>query len=191
MRVVIQKVKEASVRVGEDTISEISEGLLCLVGIRDTDNKEDIAYATRKVLNGRLFPNEEKERPWDLSVKEKELEVLCVSQFTLFCNFKGNKPDYHLAMPPREAQEVYENFLTSLRSTYREDKIKDGRFGAMMNVSLVNDGPVTVIVDTKQRTTMTRSLIMTRKPGVRQNTRRIRYQNFKRFTLKCCSLGFL
>jgi D-tyrosyl-tRNA(Tyr) deacylase len=140
------------VEVDGKVVSAIGPGLLCLIGLGQGDTAEDQDYLIRKVLNGRLWPNEEKgNKPWDLSVSQKGYELLLVSQFTLFCKFKGNKPDFHLAMPPAEARETYQAFVEKVKATYQPDKVKDGVFGAMMQVSLVNDGPVTVTLDTKDK----------------------------------------
>mmetsp|Transcript_19605 Transcript_19605/g.41338 ORF Transcript_19605/g.41338 Transcript_19605/m.41338 type:complete len:118 (-) Transcript_19605:1637-1990(-) len=86
-------------------------------------------------------------QPWDLSVTAKGYEVLLVSQFTLYGKFKGNSLTYHQAMPPTEAKRAYEEFCQLIKSRYEEEKVFDGEFGAMMKVSLVNDGPVTITVD--------------------------------------------
>uniref|UniRef100_A0A1I7ZKK1 D-aminoacyl-tRNA deacylase n=1 Tax=Steinernema glaseri TaxID=37863 RepID=A0A1I7ZKK1_9BILA len=99
----------------------------------------------------RLFPNEDSDKRWDKSVKDLGLEILCVSQFTLHATLKGNKPDFHRAMAPSEAPDFYANFLAQLRKSYKPELIKDGRFGEMMNVSIVNDGPVTMMIDSKNR----------------------------------------
>jgi D-tyrosyl-tRNA(Tyr) deacylase len=146
MKIVIQRVLEASVEVGGKVISKINKGLLVLVGIHKDDKKEDADFICRKVLNTRVFDNDE-EKPWTKSVVDKNYEILFVSQFTLYGVLKGNKPDYHNAMPPTQAKEFYSNFLGEVRKTYKADKIFDGEFGAMMKVNLVNDGPVTLVIE--------------------------------------------
>ncbi|KAG7309176.1 D-tyrosyl-tRNA(Tyr) deacylase [Plutella xylostella] len=103
-------------------------------------------YIVRKILNTKLFENNEGKR-WAHSVVDKELEILCVSQFTLYHTLKGNKPDFHHAMPGEKSKEFYEDFLQMLRKSYKADKIKDGVFGAYMQVSIQNDGPVTIQVE--------------------------------------------
>ncbi|XP_014385598.1 PREDICTED: D-tyrosyl-tRNA(Tyr) deacylase 1 [Myotis brandtii] len=97
----------------------------------------------RKILNLRVF-EDESGKNWSKSVMDKQYEVLCVSQFTLQCVLKGNKPDFHLAMPTEQAESFYNSFLEQLRKTYRPELIKDGKFGAYMQVHIQNDGPVTI-----------------------------------------------
>ncbi|KAA6418011.1 MAG: D-tyrosyl-tRNA(Tyr) deacylase-like [Trebouxia sp. A1-2] len=140
MRAVIQ-------RVEGDEVARIGAGLLCLIGIRAEDGTKDADFM--KILNARLFTNKSAGRSWDHSVMQQEQEVLCVSQFTLFNIMKGNKPDFHLAMQPEQAREFYQTFVDSLRQQYSAQKVHDGWFGAMMDVSLVNDGPVTIILDSE------------------------------------------
>ncbi|DBA67005.1 hypothetical protein WJX79_005564 [Trebouxia sp. C0005] len=149
MRAVIQRVKSASVTVEGDEVARIGAGLLCLIGIRAEDGTKDADFICRKILNARLFTNKSAGRSWDHSVMQQEQEVLCVSQFTLFNIMKGNKPDFHLAMQPEQAREFYQTFVDSLRQQYSAQKVHDGWFGAMMDVSLVNDGPVTIILDSE------------------------------------------
>ncbi|XP_064935868.1 uncharacterized protein LOC135584432 isoform X1 [Musa acuminata AAA Group] len=101
----------------------------------------------RKVLNMRLFSNSKTGKAWDLSVKQSNFGVLLVSQFTLYGILKGNKPDFHVAMPPQKAKTFYESLVEKFRKSYTSDAVKDGVFGAMMKVNLVNDGPVTMQLD--------------------------------------------
>mmetsp|Transcript_6172 Transcript_6172/g.17244 ORF Transcript_6172/g.17244 Transcript_6172/m.17244 type:complete len:110 (-) Transcript_6172:1298-1627(-) len=103
----------------------------------------------RKILGVRLFSDPESGKAWDKSVVDMGYEVLCVSQFTLLGRLKGNKPDYSRAMPPQEARSFYDGFLSRLRSSYAANRIHDGIFGAMMNVALENDGPVTWTLESK------------------------------------------
>ncbi|KAJ8545467.1 hypothetical protein K7X08_018050 [Anisodus acutangulus] len=103
-----------------------------------------------KVLNMRLFPNEETGKTWDLSVVQKNYEVLLVSQFTLHGILKGNKPDFHVAMPPEKVKPFYASLVEKFQKAYKQDAVKDGVFGAMMKVDLVNDGPVTMHLDSAQ-----------------------------------------
>ncbi|TKR77814.1 hypothetical protein L596_018722 [Steinernema carpocapsae] len=151
MRAVIQRVLNASVVVGEETVSSIGGGLCVLVGIECGDSKDDVEYLVRKLVGIRLFSNEENGKRWDKSAKDLGLEILCVSQFTLHATLKGNKPDFRRAMGPEEAPGVYADFLAQLKKAHKEDLIKDGRFGEMMAVNLVNDGPVTITLDSKNR----------------------------------------
>lgn len=144
MKVVVQRVTLASVSVDGQVISRINKGLCVLVGIHRHDTPVQRENIVRKVLNLRVFDDEATGKRWNKSVKDLNLEVLCVSQFTLYCTMKGNKPDYHLAMAGDPAKEFYSQFLADLRKGHHEDKIKDGSFGAYMQVDIRNDGPVTI-----------------------------------------------
>ncbi|XP_027105447.1 uncharacterized protein [Coffea arabica] len=150
MRAVVQRVASASVEVEGRIVSAIGPGLLVLVGLHESDADSDAEYICRKVLNMRLFPNEKTGKTWDQNVMQKNLEVLLVSQFTLYGILKGNKPDFHVAMPPEKARPFYESVVEKFRKAYTPDVIKDGIFGAMMKVNLVNDGPVTMQLDSVQ-----------------------------------------
>ncbi|CAI5678976.1 unnamed protein product [Oreochromis niloticus] len=143
MKAIIQRVTKASVTVGEEQISSIGRGLCVLLGISVEDTQRDAEYMVRKILNLRLFEDEHG-RAWSKSVMERDFEVLCVSQFTLQCILKGNKPDFHSAMPAELAQPFYDSILENMRSTYKAELIKDGKFGARMQVHIQNDGPVTI-----------------------------------------------
>ncbi|XP_036426346.1 D-aminoacyl-tRNA deacylase 1 [Colossoma macropomum] len=143
MKAIIQRVTKASVTVGEEQISSIGRGLCVLLGISAEDTQRDAEYMVRKILNLRVF-EDENGRAWSRSVMDKELEVLCVSQFTLQCILKGNKPDFHSAMPAELAQPFYNNILEQMKSAYKPELIKDGQFGAYMQVQIQNDGPVTI-----------------------------------------------
>ncbi|CAN6689724.1 unnamed protein product [Malus baccata var. baccata] len=149
MRAVVQRVASASVEVEGRIVSEIGPGLLVLVGLHDSDSTSDADYICRKVLNMRLFPNESTGRGWDQNVMQRNYEVLLVSQFTLYGILKGNKPDFHVAMPPQKAKPFYASVVESFRKSYKPDAVKDGVFGAMMKVNLVNDGPVTMQIDSQ------------------------------------------
>nr|XP_054751490.1 D-aminoacyl-tRNA deacylase-like [Lytechinus pictus] len=146
MRTIIQRVTKASVTVGDELISSIGRGLCILVGISKDDTPKEREYIVRKILNLRLFDDENDKR-WAKSVRDKQLEILCVSQFTLYSILKGNKPDFHQAMPGDQSQIYYNEFLDMLREDYHPDKIKDGQFGAHMQVHIQNDGPVTIQLD--------------------------------------------
>ncbi|CAL9133023.1 unnamed protein product [Musa textilis] len=147
MRAVVQRVLSASVEVEGRVVSEIGPGLLVLVGVHESDTDADADYICRKVLNMRLFSNSKTGKAWDLSVKQSNFGVLLVSQFTLYGILKGNKPDFHVAMPPQKAKPFYESLVEKFRKSYTSDAVKDGVFGAMMKVNLVNDGPVTMQLD--------------------------------------------
>ncbi|XP_062161744.1 uncharacterized protein LOC133868763 [Alnus glutinosa] len=147
MRAVVQRVASASVEVDGRIVSEIGPGLLVLVGVHESDSDSDADYICRKVLNMRLFPNENTGKGWDQNVMQRKYEVLLVSQFTLYGFLKGNKPDFHVAMPPQMAKPFYASLVERFRKSYDPGAIKDGVFGAMMKVNLVNDGPVTMQLD--------------------------------------------
>jgi D-aminoacyl-tRNA deacylase len=147
MKLVVQRVKSASVTVDGAVTSSISGGLVALVGLHEHDTEEDLKYCSRRLLNCKLWANDNNKQ-WRHSVKQRELEVLSVSQFTLYGKLtKKDQPDYKAAMKNAAAQEMYATFLDMLKNGYEEQKIKDGRFGEMMDVALVNDGPVTIIIE--------------------------------------------
>ena len=149
MRAVIQRVSRASVTIGEKIKSEIQYGLVVLLGIEETDNDTDIEWLCTKIVNLRIF-NDSKE-VMNLSVLETGGELLVISQFTLHARTKkGNRPSYIRAAHPDLAIPLYEKFVTRL-SELSGKKVYTGEFGAMMQVELVNDGPVTIIIDTKER----------------------------------------
>ncbi|XP_033872783.3 D-aminoacyl-tRNA deacylase 1-like isoform X3 [Acipenser ruthenus] len=131
MKAIIQRVAKASVTVGEEQISSIGKGICVLLGISVEDTRKDTEYMVRKILNLRLF-DDENGKHWCKSVMDKQYEVLCVSQFTLQCILKGNKPDYHTAMAAEQSEPFYNDFLEHMRKTYKPEVIKDGTFGAYM-----------------------------------------------------------
>ncbi|XP_043843967.1 D-aminoacyl-tRNA deacylase 1 [Dromiciops gliroides] len=143
MKAIIQRVARASVTVGEEQISSIGRGICVLLGISMEDTQKELEHMVRKILNLRVF-EDESGKHWSKSVMDKQFEVLCVSQFTLQCILKGNKPDFHMAMPTEQAETFYNNFLEQLRKAYKPELIKDGKFGAYMQVHIQNDGPVTI-----------------------------------------------
>uniref|UniRef100_A0A8R1XWE5 D-aminoacyl-tRNA deacylase n=1 Tax=Onchocerca volvulus TaxID=6282 RepID=A0A8R1XWE5_ONCVO len=151
MRAVIQRVTKAGVFIDGQLESSIERGICVLLAIGVDDTSDDIEYMVRKLLGVRMFPNVETGKRWDKSVKDLGLEILCVSQFTLYSFLKGNKLDFHRSMTPTESQQFYQNFMSELRKAYAPERIKDGRFGAMMNVQIENDGPVTLILDSKNK----------------------------------------
>ncbi|KAH8556567.1 D-tyrosyl-tRNA deacylase [Umbelopsis sp. PMI_123] len=149
MRAVLQRVARASVIVDEQVVSSIGKGICVLVGISVDDNESDIDYMVRKLLTLRVF--DEGGAMWKKSVQDMDLELLCVSQFTLFAKTtKGSKPDFHSSMKTAEANEMYKKFLDKLGVAYKPEKIKDGVFGAMMMVDILNDGPVTIELDSRK-----------------------------------------
>jgi D-tyrosyl-tRNA(Tyr) deacylase len=147
MRVVIQRVSEASVSIEGKLFSSIGKGLLVLVGVEENDSQEDAAELAGKISQLRIF--DDSDSVMNLSVKDIGGEILAVSQFTLHANTKkGNRPSYIRAARPEKAIPLYEYFVSCL-STETGKNIYTGKFGAMMKVSLINDGPVTIIIDTK------------------------------------------
>lgn len=149
MRVVVQKVKEASVIVGGRVISAIESGLLILVGIENDDTEEDMDYLVRKITQLRIF--NDSNGVMNLSVQEVEANIIVVSQFTLHASTKkGNRPSYIRAARPEFAVPMYEKFIQALEQILGKP-IGTGQFGAMMDVALINDGPVTIIIDSKQK----------------------------------------
>ena len=149
MRVVIQKVTQASVSIENQIVGSIDKGLLVLVGIEDGDTNEDIAWLSSKIVNLRVFDDEN--GVMNLSVKEVEGEVLIVSQFTLHASTKkGNRPSYIKVARPEVAIPIYEAFIKQVE-TLLGKRVPTGQFGAMMQVSLCNDGPVTILIDTKNK----------------------------------------
>lgn len=149
MRTLIQRVKEASVTVDGKLISEIGNGLLLLLGIENDDNQDDIDWLTRKITNLRIF--DDGEGNMNLSVLDISGEILLVSQFTLHASTKkGNRPSFIKAAKPEIAIPIYKNFIKKMALEIGKE-ISIGTFGAMMDVKLINDGPVTIIIDSKNR----------------------------------------
>ena len=149
MRVLIQRVKRASVTVDGELISQIAQGLLVLVGICDEDDHEDIEWLTKKISNIRLFDDEN--GVMNLSLMDIDGELLAVSQFTLMASTKkGNRPSYIKAAKPDISIPLYESFCNEMEIALNKP-IKRGVFGADMKVDLLNDGPVTIFIDSKNR----------------------------------------
>ena len=149
MRIVIQRVSEASVTISKEKVAEIDNGLLILIGIEDSDTNEDINWLVGKISNLRIFPDENE--VMNLSVKDVNGEIIVVSQFTLHASTKkGNRPSYIKAAKSDLAIPMYEKFVSQLENELGK-KIQTGQFGADMKVALVNDGPVTIIIDSKNK----------------------------------------
>ena len=147
MRVVIQRVSEASVKISDEVKSSIGKGLLILLGIEEADNDEDIKWLCGKISRLRIFADEND--VMNLSVMESQGEILLISQFTLHASTKkGNRPSYIKAAKPEIAIPLYEKFILQLEKDTGK-KIFTGEFGGDMKVALVNDGPVTIIIDSK------------------------------------------
>lgn len=149
MRVVIQRVAHAKVCIDGEVHSQIGNGLLVLLGIQPTDGQDDIDYLVQKITHLRIF--DDAAGVMNLSVRDVAGEVLVVSQFTLMASTrKGNRPSYIHAAPPAVAEPIYEAFVEQL-STAMEKRVQTGRFGADMQVSLLNAGPVTICIDSRHR----------------------------------------
>jgi D-tyrosyl-tRNA(Tyr) deacylase len=149
MRVVIQRVLEASVVVEEQVVGAIGNGLLVLLGIEDADTAEDITWLSNKITGLRLF--DDAEGVMNLSVKDVEGDILLISQFTLLASTKkGNRPSYIKASKPPVAVPLYEQMIATLRNDLGKS-IQTGIFGADMKVSLINNGPVTITIDSKNK----------------------------------------
>ncbi|MCH9661860.1 MAG: D-tyrosyl-tRNA(Tyr) deacylase [Bacteroidetes bacterium] len=149
MRAVIQRVKEASVTVSGSVISEIGQGYLILLGVETEDTQEDIDWLAGKISKLRVFGDEN--GAMNKSILDVNGEVIVVSQFTLHASTKkGNRPSFIKAARPEIAIPLYEGFVLELEKQL-DTKVQTGKFGAMMDVALINDGPVTITIDTKNR----------------------------------------
>lgn len=149
MKAVIQRVSHSSVAIDSKIVAEIQKGLLILIGIEDSDSQEDIVWLTSKIANLRIFADDND--VMNLSLKDIDGDVIVVSQFTLHAlTKKGNRPSYIKAAKPEIAIPIYENFITQMELEIGK-KVQTGQFGADMKVALVNDGPVTIIIDTKNK----------------------------------------
>ena len=147
MKIIIQRVKQAQVSIEGQIHGQIQQGLLLLVGVGPEDQQEDLEYAVRKLVNMRIFSDDQGKM--NLSVKDIRGEILSISQFTLFADTKkGNRPAFTGAAKPDMAESFYQDFNHELA---KEVPVETGIFGADMQVELVNDGPVTIILDTKNR----------------------------------------
>ncbi|KRB53853.1 D-aminoacyl-tRNA deacylase [Flavobacterium sp. Root186] len=149
MKVVVQRVSEASVTVDNQITADIKKGLLVLVGIEDADTQEDIDWLAGKIIKMRIFGDEND--VMNCSVQDVDGEIIVVSQFTLHASTKkGNRPSYIKASKPEFAIPMYENFVKALEKEFGK-KVQTGIFGADMKVSLLNDGPVTILIDSKNK----------------------------------------
>jgi len=149
MKVVIQRVSQASVTVDKKITAEIQKGLLVLVGIEDADTQEDIDWLSGKIVKMRIFGDEND--VMNCSVQDIDGDIIVVSQFTLHASTKkGNRPSYIKAAKPDFAIPMYENFVKSVEKEFGK-KVQTGIFGADMKVNLLNDGPVTIVMDSKNR----------------------------------------
>ena len=146
MRAVLQKVSKADVTIGDEITGTVKTGIVVLLGIGKQDYESDADYLVRKIVNLRIF--EDENQKMNLSLSDVQGELLVVSQFTLFADCrKGNRPSFIDAAPPEKAEKLYKYFIDKARK--KGVAVKTGRFKTMMKVSLVNEGPVTIILDTK------------------------------------------
>ena len=149
MRIVLQRVKSASVSIEGSVVGEINQGFLLLVAVGPDDTRDDVSYLARKIAGMRIFSDENGKM--NLSIDKVGRKILSVSQFTLFADTKkGNRPSFTGAASPEAANKLYEEFNEILRTEYGLI-VETGEFGADMQVSLVNDGPVTILLDTKNQ----------------------------------------
>ena len=149
MKIVIQRVSRASVTIERRKRREMGPGLLLLIGVGPEDGSEDIEWLVRKIIPMRIF--EDAQGKMNLSAGDIRGDIMAVSQFTLFASTKkGNRPSFHLSAPPAEAERLYESFCASLEKEWGKPVIR-GEFGAYMEVELINDGPVTILIDSRDR----------------------------------------
>ena len=148
MKIVVQRVSESHVKVNGDIVGQIEKGFMLLVGIDENDENEDADWLVKKILDLRIFGDENDKL--NLSIKDINGEILCISQFTLIADYKkGNRPSFIKAAKPDKAIPLFEYFKTELKKSNL--KVESGIFGADMKVSLINDGPVTLVLDSKTK----------------------------------------
>lgn len=144
MRFIIQRVNQANVSIKDkESSSKIGKGLLIYVGINKNDNEDSLDFIIDKLLNIKLFDGENESR-WKESILSLDLEILLISNFTLYCNFKGNKPTFNHAMDATNARLLFDKLVNKVKEKYKENKIKVGEFGEYMLIDSINDGPVTI-----------------------------------------------
>ena len=149
MRAIIQRVKSAKVEIEKNNVASIKEGLLVFIGIENEDSDDDIKWLSKKIVNMRIFGDQNNKM--NLSVLDKKGEILIVSQFTLHASIKkGNRPSYIKSAKPEISVPIYEKFIDEVDKLI-PNKVKTGEFGAYMNVIIENDGPVTIFVDTMNK----------------------------------------
>ena len=149
MRIVLQRVTSASVKIKGEYVAKIDEGFLILLGITFEDSQEDIDWLVKKIINLRIF--NDADQKMNLSIKDVKGDIIVVSQFTLFASTKkGNRPSYIKSAKPAIAIPLYQSFIRTLQNSFSK-KIQTGEFGADMQVNIVNNGPVTITIDSKNR----------------------------------------
>lgn len=149
MKAVIQRVSQASVTINDQIVAQIGNGLLILLGIVNEDDREDISWLSNKIANLRIFPDDQ--QVMNRSLIDVDGDAIVVSQFTLHASTKkGHRPSYIKAAKPDVAVPLYETFVTQLENDLKKS-VQTGEFGADMKVALLNDGPVTIIIDTKDK----------------------------------------
>ena len=151
MRALISRVLSASVAVDNLTISSIDRGLLVLIGVGNADTADDVKWITTKLVNARLFSSLESGKAWSKNVTHLSLPILLVSQFTLHGSLRKPQPDFHHAAKADSARFLFDSLIVELRKIHGEEMIKIGAFGEMMQVASVNDGPVTLWLDSHNR----------------------------------------
>lgn len=150
MKVVLQRVAQASVKVDNNIVGEIQHGLLLLIGVDESDDFSDADWLIKKIIDLRVFSDAEGKM--NLSVKDISGEILCISQFTLLADYKkGNRPSYIKAARPEQAIPIFEYFKKEIKEK-SQLRVESGVFGADMKISLLNDGPVTIVLDSKSKT---------------------------------------
>ncbi|WP_016897405.1 D-aminoacyl-tRNA deacylase [Aerococcus viridans] len=148
MRIIVQRVSQANVAIDEKVVGEINKGFVLLIGVHDEDTPETVAYMARKIANMRIFADEDDKL--NLNIDQVSGEILSISQFTLYARTKkGNRPSFIDAAKPDHGDKMYQLLNKTLRNEYGL-KVAEGEFGADMQVSLVNDGPVTIILDSDE-----------------------------------------
>jgi D-tyrosyl-tRNA(Tyr) deacylase len=147
MRAIVQRVSEASVTVENKQISAINKGILVLLGIHNKDTISDVQEMSKKLYKLKLWPDDQG-KPWKKNTKEMEYQMLIVSQFTLYGVLKSNgQPSFHRAMGGEESRLLYDELIRNLKTLLDSDSVHGGSFGDMMNVALINDGPVTIDIE--------------------------------------------
>ncbi|XP_046972030.1 D-aminoacyl-tRNA deacylase-like [Vanessa cardui] len=146
MKAIIQRVTNAKVILNDEIPVSISNGICVLVGFHKEDTLKDLEYIVKKILSVRLFTDDNNKK-WQNSVMDKQLEVLIISQYTIYNGWKGNTPDFHKTMDGEKSQEFYTKLIDLAREMYDPEKVKDGVFGIYRQLYLENDGPVTFQID--------------------------------------------